>query len=208
MRSSITSFAPVAGLLALVAAACDSAPPAKTEPSARPVETTKASAAPVAPSASAPAPSASAVPSAPAPSASAAAPAAPNFPSEKPAPVAPGEGEFAAAKEIAVKASSEQKCTTKVLQGWFEMVCGEAEGLVRARKVDVEAGFDGDRSILEADEAGKWMRWVVPLPEDGSLCRARFYGKGLHEIFLTLENGDNGWKGALSGKRPEPAAAH
>jgi hypothetical protein len=189
------------------AAACGDEPPApKSEPSSRP--TTPIASASATPSA-APAPSASAV--APAPSASAepatsasGAPSAALVPAEKPSPTRPGEGEFAAVeKEIMVKASGEQKCSTKVLTGWFEMICPEAEGLVRATKVDVESGFDKDSVLLEGDDS-KAMRFTAQLPASGELSRARFWGKGLHEIFLTLEHTDKGWKGQLSGKRPTP----
>lgn len=207
LRSSIPTLA-----LFLFAVGCGNEAPAPTSDSARASSQAKSAAptASAAPSA-APAPSSTATADAPAPSSasaapsSSAAPSAPLFPSEKPAPGAPSEADFAAAPEIAVKASSEQKCSTKVLQGWFEMVCGEAEGLVRARKVDIESGFEKASVVFEPDvEGGKTMRFVAALPTSGELSRARFWGKDLHEIFLTLENTDKGWKGQLTGKRPSP----
>lgn len=140
---------------------------------------------------------------APAPSASAAASAAPLVPSEAPSADAPTAEEFQAhTQEINVKASGEQKCSTKVLRGWFELACGPADGLVRAKKVEVLSGFDAAKAITEPSEDLTTLRWVAPLPADGSLSQARMHGPRLHEIFITLTNGEKGWSGQLSGKKP------
>jgi hypothetical protein len=40
-------------------------------------------------------------------------------------------GDAALYRDIAVLASAEQECSNKVLDGWFELKCGAAEGLVR-----------------------------------------------------------------------------
>jgi len=176
------------------------APDASTKPVAQ--SSASPSASPVA-SASADLPETAAAPSASPATSASAAPATPLIPSEPASAETPSAEDFGAqTAEIAVKSSSEQKCSTKVLQGWFELVCGEAEGLVRARKVDVEAGFDAKRAVLEADE-GKTLRWVAPLPSDGALSRARFYGKDLHEIFLALENTTKGWKVSSAASGPD-----
>lgn len=100
-----------------------------------------------------------------------------------------------------VKQSGVQKCSTKVLRGWFELMCPEADSLVRATRIDVLTGFDDKAMEFEPGE-GKTLRWVAALPKDGSRCQARLWGKGLHEIFVTLENTEKGWRGELSGKRP------
>jgi hypothetical protein len=124
------------------------------------------------------------------------------IPAEAPDANAPSAEEFAAqTKEIGVKQSGVQKCTTKVLKGWFEMNCPEAEGLVRATKIDLLSGFDAKQVVEETGE-GKTLRWVAALPASGEKCQARLWGKGLHEIFLTLEHDAKGWKGELSGKKP------
>jgi hypothetical protein len=123
-------------------------------------------------------------------------------PAEAPDASAPSAEEFAAqTKEIGVKQSGVQKCTTKVLKGWFEMNCPEAEGLVRATKIELLSGFDA-KAVVEETGEGKTLRWVAALPASGEKCQARFWGKGLHEIFLTLEHDAKGWKGELSGKKP------
>lgn len=207
------SFIHLAITSALVlGAGCGGEPPAPApERSARPSGvasvTATASTAPAPSVSAAPAPSVSAAPTASSTSSpdvaasASAAPSAAAVPAEAPSPLRPGDGEFAALdEEIVVKASGEQKCSTKVLFGWFEMVCPEAEGLVRATRVDVESGFDPDSVVIEVDE-GKFMRFVAKLPASGELSRARFWGKGLHEIFLTLEHGEKGWTGRLTGKR-------
>ncbi|MBL8742968.1 MAG: hypothetical protein JNK04_17790 [Myxococcales bacterium] len=172
------------------AAASGSAKPVASTPA--PTATATATATTTATASAAPAPSASA----------SATSSAALIPAEAPAPTPPGPEEFAAeTKEIAVKQSSVQKCTTKVLKGWFEMSCPEAEGLVRATKIDLLTGFDAKQVVEETGE-GKTLRWVAALPASGEKCQARFWGKGLHEIFLTLEHTDKGWKGELSGKKP------
>lgn len=142
---------------------------------------------------------ASAAPSASASASSSAA----LVPADAPAADAPTEAEFAALdKEIAVRASGEQKCSTKVLNGWFEMSCGEDEKLIRATRVEVVSGFDPKSAVLEANE-GKTLRWVGALPASGERAQARFYGAKMHEIWLTLDHTDKGWKGALTSNKPE-----
>jgi hypothetical protein len=137
-------------------------------------------------------------------SASASASAAALFPSEAPSAEPPSDEEFQKLdKEINVRASGEQKCTTKVLRGWFELACGPADGLVRATKVEVLSGFDAAKAITETPTKGESLRWLAPLPATGEKSQARMTGAKLHEIFITLENTDKGWKGQLSGKRPE-----
>jgi len=194
----------VLGGLLSVAFGCGDTPAPTAEGSNKPAASSSAavSAKPVA---SIPTPPASATASEAPPPASATAAATPSaalIPSEAPAATAPTTEEFAAlTTEVSVKQSSVQKCSTKVLKGWFELNCPEAEGLVRATKVDLLSGFDAKQVELEAGE-GKTLRWVAALPADGSKSQARLWGKGLHEIFLTLENTDKGWKGELSGKKP------
>lgn len=169
--------------------------------------------------ASAPAPVASAKPTATATSSATAAPTAaeaasaapsasaaagkPLVPAEEAAAEAPAPEAFEGLeKEIAVKASGEQKCSTKVLNGWFEMKCVEDEKLVRATKVELKSGFDANRMQLDAFES-KTLRFVAALPKTGEKCQARFYGPKMHEIWLTLEHDEKGWKGQLTGKQPE-----
>jgi hypothetical protein len=136
--------------------------------------------------------------------ASASASAAALIPSEAPSAEPPSDEEFQKLdKEINVRASGEQKCTTKVLRGWFELACGPADGLVRATKVEVLSGFDAAKAITETPTKGESLRWLAPLPATGEKAQARMSGAKLHEIFITLENTDKGWKGQLSGKRPE-----
>jgi hypothetical protein len=174
-----------------------SAAPAKTNAptSAKPVSEKPTATASATPTTSAPASSASAA---------ASASAGPLVPSEAPAAAPPSAEEFQALdKEINVRASGEQKCSTKVLKGWFELACGPADGLVRATKVEVLSGFDAKTAVLETPEKGVSMRWVAALPASGERSQARLTGAKLHEIFVTLENTDKGWKGQLSGKRPE-----
>lgn len=204
-----------ASLLLTAAVACDSAPtpPAQREAAA----TSRASAtttSPVASSAPSAAPSPSIAPTA-APSAAptaeatatptasaSAAPARPLIPAPTPGDEAPSvEAWDALEREINVRASGEQKCSTKVLDGWFELKCGAAEGLVRAGHVDVVSGFDASRAVLEAFE-GQALRWVAPLPASGERAQARLWGAKMHEIWLTLDHTEQGWKGALTGKKP------
>lgn len=198
MNTSSTLF--IAALA--LTAACEPTP-APTADSAKPAATTvastpKASAAPVA-STAAPVESAAPIASA-APSASAAAVAL--IPSEKASDEAPTLEEFGALeKEIAVRASGEQQCSTKVLRGWFEMKCGVADGLVRPTKFDILSGFEASKTSSEPGESATF-RFVAALPATGEVSQARFYGPKLHEIFLTLRNTDAGWKGELSGKKP------
>jgi hypothetical protein len=163
--------------------------------SAKPTATTTASAT----AAPAAAESASAAPSA---SAAASADAKPLVPAEEPAAEAPAAEAFEALdKEIAVKASGEQKCSTKVLNGWFEMKCVEDEKLVRATKVELKGGFDSSRMQFDAFES-KTARFVAALPKSGEKCQARFYGPKMHEIWLTLEHEERGWKGQLTSNQP------
>lgn len=185
-RASATATGPVAS----------SAPTAAPSPSAMP----SPSSAPTAASSAAPTAEATATPTA---SASAsAAPARPLIPAATPGDEAPSvEAWDALEKEIAVRASGEQKCSTKVLDGWFELKCGAAEGLVRAGHVDVVSGFDASRAVLEAFE-GQALRWVAPLPASGERAQARLWGAKMHEIWLTLDHTEQGWKGALTGKKP------
>lgn len=122
------------------------------------------------------------------------------MPAETPSAEAPTTEEFAAiTKEIAVKASGEQKCSTKVLRGWFEIDCGAAEGLIRAKKINIISGFSRDH--LEAED-GTSLRWVAALPADGSLSQARMSGPKMHEIWITLDHTDKGWKGSLTSNQP------
>jgi hypothetical protein len=207
----------IASALVTALVACDSAPtpPAQREAAATsrasatatsPVASSAPSAAPI-PS-SAPTATPTAAPSADAtaaPSASAsasAAPARPLIPAATPGDEMPSvEAWDVLEKEIAVRASGEQKCSAKVLDGWFELKCGAAEGLVRAGHVDVVSGFDGSRALLEAFE-GQTLRWVAPLPASGERAQARLWGAKMHEIWLTLDHTEQGWKGALTGKKP------
>ncbi len=197
LRSAVRSL-PIC--LSLVACG-DQAAPTKDQASA--ATTTTASAAPTA----RPAPTSSATAPAPATasaSAATSASAAPLVPAEQPAAEAPSAEAFTALeKEIAVRASGEQKCSTKVLQGWFEIVCGPADGLVRPTKVELLSGFDASKSNFEEVEKSVSFRWVAALPASGQRAQARFSGPKLHEIFLTLDHTDKGWKGQLSGKKPE-----
>lgn len=211
----------VAASLLLALAACDSAPtpPAQREAAASSVAST-ATTSPVTSSAPSAAPSPSAAPTAapsPAPSAAptaeatatptaeasaSATPARPLIPAATPGDEAPSvEAWDALDREINVRASGEQKCSTKVLDGWFELKCGAAEGLVRAGHVDVVSGFDASRAVLEAFE-GQALRWVAPLPASGERAQARLWGAKMHEIWLTLDHTEQGWKGALTGKKP------
>jgi hypothetical protein len=207
-------------VLASSLAACDGAPtpPAQREAAAstRASATAAPSNAPSsAPSATAPttAPSPSSAPTAAptadataAPTASASASAAPArklVPAATPGDEMPSvEAWDVLEREINVRASGEQKCSTKVLDGWFELKCGAAEGLVRAKYVEVVSGFDGSRALLEAEES-QTLRWVAPLPASGERAQARLWGPKMHEIWLTLDHDEKGWKGALTGKKPE-----
>jgi hypothetical protein len=193
--------------LSIVCLGCGEQPtPTADKASGTPAKTTaSASAKPVADK---PTATATATASAPAPASSASAAtsasAGPLVPSEAPAAAPPSEAEFQKLdKEINVKASGEQKCSTKVLKGWFELSCGPADGLVRATKIEVLSGFDAKTAVLETPEKGVSMRWVAALPASGEKSQARMTGAKLHEIFVTLENTDKGWKGQLSGKKPE-----
>lgn len=207
----------VAASLLLTLVACDSAPtpPAQREAASSSVAST-ATTGPVASSAPSAAPSPTSAPTATptaAPSADAsaqatasasasAAPARPLIPAATPGDEAPSvEAWDALEREINVRASGEQKCSTKVLDGWFELKCGVAEGLVRAGHVDVLSGFDASRAVLEAFE-GQTLRWVAPLPASGERAQARLWGAKMHEIWLTLDHTEQGWKGALTGKKP------
>jgi hypothetical protein len=125
---------------------------------------------------------------------------APLVPSETPTVAAPSADDFKAlTKEIAVSASGEQKCSTKVLHGWFEIACGAADNLVRPKKAEIVAGFSKDHTEAEG---GTTFRWVAQLPADGSMSQARFSGPKTHDIWVTLNNTDKGWKGALSSNKP------
>lgn len=190
--------------LLLGTVACESTPTPTADSSSKPATTTVASAKPTAsalPVAStvAPAPTASEMASA-APSAS--APAVELIPSEKASDAAPTAEEFDAQdKEIAVRASGEQQCSTKILKGWFEMKCGVAPDLVRPTKFEILSGFVASTTSAEPGE-GATFRFVAALPASGEMSQVRFYGAKLHEIFLTLRNTATGWKGELTGKKP------
>jgi hypothetical protein len=196
------------GLLTTMALGCENTPSATSEGSTRATASPPKSSATsqTAASAPAPTPTASAAPSASESAAPSASAEAPKFPSETPSASAPSEAEFEAqTKEIAVRASGEQQCSTKVLQGWFEMKCGAAGTLVRPTKFDGVVGFanaSGEPSSSDEPGAGTVYRFVAALPADGSPCQVRFFGKGLHEIFLTMTNTEKGWKGELTGKKP------